>query len=115
MGAGDDSDLNDALQVERDENDQRKSPTKSEMVALAEVIAEKLHGRHLANLKQNREGNISHSEDQGRSTDIAAAKAGLGSGKTLQAAQAVIANDATRNAMGMPKSGQTPPMCKNAQ
>ena len=79
----------DALQVERDENDQRKSPTKSEMVALAEAIAEKLQGR---NHRPDKSGNISGLTDQGETRDIAAAKAGLGSGKTLQAAQAVIAN-----------------------
>lgn len=66
--------------VERDENDQRKDPTISEKVALAEAIAETLAGRQLANLKQNREGNISHSDETGRTKDIAAAKAGLGSG-----------------------------------
>ena len=78
----------DALQVERDENDQRKSPTKSEMVALAEAIAEKLAGRVG---RPGNSGNISLI-DSGQTRDIAAAKAGLGSGKTLQAAQAVIAN-----------------------
>lgn len=82
----------DALQVERDENDQRKSPTKSEMVALAEAIAEKLQGRQGAGHHADKHGNISTFTDQGATRDIAAAKAGLGSGKTLQAAQAVIAN-----------------------
>ena len=81
----------DALKVERDENDQRKEPTISEKVALAGAIAETLQGRHLTNLVQNRGGNISTSEETGKTRDIAAAKAGLGSGKTLEAAQAVIA------------------------
>lgn len=86
-------DLNDieALKVERDENDQRKEPTISEKVALAVAISETLEGRQLSNLVQNRVGNISHSEEKGRTTDIAAAKVGLGSGKTLEAAQVVIA------------------------
>lgn len=57
---------------------------------MAEAIAERLQGRQLANLKQNREGNISHSDESGRTKDIAAAKAGLGSGKTLEAAQKVV-------------------------
>ena len=74
-------------------NDQRKEPTVSERVALAEAIAERLQGRQLANLKQNREGNISHSDESGRTNDIAAAKAGLGSGKTLEAAKRVIERD----------------------
>lgn len=77
---------------ERDENDQRKSPTKSEMVALAEAIAERLAARHGGDRKSDQSGNISTLNDQGKTRDIAAAKAGLGSGKTLQAAQAVIAN-----------------------
>lgn len=76
----------DALKVEHDENEQRKEPTVSEKVALAEAIAERLQGRQLANLKQNREGNISHSDDTGRTKDIAATKVGLGCGKTLEAA-----------------------------
>ena len=60
------------------------------MVALAEAIAEKL-GNRKPGPKVNA-GNISHISDEGRTADIAAEKAGLGSGKTLQAAQAVIAN-----------------------
>ena len=52
----------------------------------AEAVAERLQGRQLANLKQNREGNISHSDESGRTKDLAAAKAGFGSGKTLEAA-----------------------------
>lgn len=76
----------DALKVEHDENEQCKEPTVSERVALAEAIAERLQGRRLANLVQNRSGNISCSEEQGKTRDLAAAKAGLGSGKTLEAA-----------------------------
>ena len=55
-------------------------------VAIAEAVAERLQGRQLANLKQNREGNISHSDESGRTKDLDAAKAGRGSGKTLEAA-----------------------------
>jgi len=58
-------------------------------VELAEAIAERLQGRvGNPDLKSN-SGNISPIE-QGRTKDIAAAKAGLGSGKTLEAAQKVI-------------------------
>lgn len=80
----------DALKVERDENDQRKEPTISEKVALAEAIAERLQGR---NKRPEKHGNISTLTDQGATRDIAAAKAGLGSGKTLEAAQKVIERD----------------------
>ena len=82
----------DALIAENDENEVRKAFTVSERVAIAAAVAERLKGRQLANLKQNRVGNISGSEAQGETRDLAAAKAGLGSGKTLEAAQAVVAN-----------------------
>lgn len=59
-------------------------PTISEKVALAEAIAERLPGPG----RPPNGGNISTiSEDAGKKRDIAAAKAGLGSGKTLEAAQ----------------------------
>ncbi len=76
----------DALKVERDENDQRKEPTISEKVALAEAIAEKLPNRQGGDRKSDQVGNISHLDESGRTKDLAAAKAGLGSGKTLEAA-----------------------------
>ena len=56
-------------------------PMAPRFVAIAEAVAERLQGRQLANLKQNREGNISHSDESGRTKGLAAAKAGLGSGK----------------------------------
>ena len=78
----------DALKVEQDENDQRKAPTVSERVALAEAIAERLQGRQG---RPEKGGNISTiNDDAGKTRDIAAAKSGLGSGKTLEAAQKVI-------------------------
>lgn len=80
----------DALKVERDENDQRKEPTISERVALAEAIAETLAGRHGGDRKSDQDGNISVLIERGETKDIAAAKAGLGSGKTLEAAQKVV-------------------------
>lgn len=46
-------------------------------------------GRQLANLKQKRSGNISGSDERGDSRNIAARATGLGSGKTLEAAQRV--------------------------
>ena len=84
----------DALKVERDENDQRKPPTNSERVALALAIEplerERAKQRQLAALAQNRSGNISGTEDPGDVRDIVAQKVGLGSGKTLEAAQKVV-------------------------
>ena len=60
----------------------------TERVAIAEAVAEKLATRHGVRRDTERGGNISTS-DQGKTRDLAAAKAGLGSGKTLEAAQAV--------------------------
>ena len=68
----------DALIAENDENEVRKAFTVSERVAIAAAVAERLKGQQLANLKQNRVGNISGSEAQGETRDLAAAKAGLG-------------------------------------
>ena len=77
------------LAVMRDENDQRKEPTISEKVALAEAIAERLGKRQGQRTDLGTSGNISPSDDAGRTKDIAASKAGLGSGKPLEAAQKV--------------------------
>ena len=71
-----------------DENDQRKTPTVSERVALAEAIAERLGQRKGQRTDLVTSGNITGS-DNGDIRDIAA-KSGLGSGKTLEAAQKVI-------------------------
>ena len=83
----------DTLKVELDENEQRKALTISERVAMAEAVAERLKGR-VGNpkLKAN-SGNIS-GIGQGETRDLAAAKAGLGSGKKLEAAQKVLAQGA---------------------
>ena len=51
----------------------------SERVAIAEAVAERLQGR---NKRPEKHGNISTLTDQGATRDLAAAKAGLGSGKT---------------------------------
>ena len=82
-----------ARAVERDENDQRKPPTNSERVALALAITE--HEKWLAEQRRLASqfggvGNISHTESAGRVSDIIAQKVGLGSGKTLEAAQKVV-------------------------
>ena len=55
----------------------------SERVAIAEAVAERLQGR---NKRPEKSGNISTLIDHGKTRDLAAAKAGLGSGKTLEAA-----------------------------
>lgn len=79
----------DALKVERDENDQRKEPTISERVALAEAIALVLGDRKGSNQHAAKGAEI-FPDARGETKDIAAAKAGLGSGKTLEAAQKVV-------------------------
>ncbi len=94
----------DALKVERDENDQRKEPTVTEKVALAGAIGERLQGRHGGDRRSDDQvRNVSHlkDDDKGRAVDIAAAKAGLGSGKTLEAAQSVIAKGASELVQAM--------------
>lgn len=80
----------DALIAEHDENEMRKAFTVSERVAIAEAVAERLKGRAGNPELRANSGNISLIET-GRTSDLAAAKAGLGSGKTLEAAQTVIA------------------------
>lgn len=78
----------DALQAEHDENEIRKQFTVTERLAIAQRIAERLQGRVG---RPGNGGNIStFSDDAGKTRDIAAAKAGLGSGKTLEAAQKVV-------------------------
>ena len=80
----------DALQAEHDENELRKSFTVTERLAIAQRIAERLQGRvGNPDLRANG-GNISTIEEAGKTRDLAAAKAGLGSGKTLEAAQKVV-------------------------
>ena len=63
-------------------------------MALAQAIEplerERAKQRQLAALAQNRSGNISGTEDQGDVRDLVAQKVGLGSGKTLEAAQKVV-------------------------
>lgn len=79
----------DALRVERDENGQRKEPTISEKVALAEAIEARLPKRDGIRHDTAPAKEI-FPELKGQNRDIAAAKAGLGSGKTLEAAQKVV-------------------------
>ena len=74
----------------RDENDQRKEPTVTEKVALAEAVAERLGARQGQRTNLATSGNISLSESAGQTRDIAAAKTGLGSGKTLEAFNATL-------------------------
>jgi hypothetical protein len=79
----------DALQAEHDENEIRKQFTVTERLAIAQRIAERLQGRVGNPELHANSGNISGIE-RGDTRDIAAAKAGLGSGKTLEAAQKVV-------------------------
>ena len=86
------TDTRTATVIERDENDQRKPPTNSERVALALAITahEKENAKHRQGQRTDLEppGNISGMSGEVR--DILAQKVGLGSGKTLEAAQKVI-------------------------
>jgi ParB-like chromosome segregation protein Spo0J len=87
----------DALKVERDENDQRKEPTISEKVALAEAILG--HEKKLAEQRKKASqfgggGEFSTTDETGKVRDIIAAKVGLGSSYTLTAAQKVVADGA---------------------
>ena len=70
----------------------RKAFTISEQVAIAEAVALRMAGRQGERTDLATSGNISLS-DKGRTSDIAAAKAGLGSGKTLEAAQERLHGD----------------------
>jgi len=64
------------------------------LLAIAQRIAERLQGRvGNPDLRANG-GNISTIEEAGKTRDLAAAKAGLGSGKTLEAAQKVVEHGA---------------------
>lgn len=58
-------------------------------MAIADAIAERLAGRVG---RPNNGGNISTISDEGKTRDLAAAKAGLGSGKTYEAAKKVVEN-----------------------
>ena len=67
-----------------------KAFTVSERVAIAEAVAERLGKRQGGDRKTDQSGNISTLIDHGKTRDLAAAKAGLGSGKTLEAAMKVM-------------------------
>ena len=56
------------------------------LLAIAQRIAERMGARHGGDRKTDQGGNISTLSDHGKTRDLAAAKAGLGSGKTLEAA-----------------------------
>ena len=72
----------------------RKSFTVSERVAIAIAVAGKLDGRAGNPAFRANCGNISTIAEEGKSRDLAAAKAGLGSGKTYEAAKKVVENGA---------------------
>ena len=80
----------DSLMAERDENQIRKDFTPTEAVAIAMAIQGRMAQRHGGDRKTDQGGNISTLNEPGKSRDIAARAAGLGSGKTLEAAQRVI-------------------------
>lgn len=85
--------LDGALQAEHDENEIRKQFTVTERLAIAQRIAERLGVRQGQRTDLGTSGKISPGEP-GRTRDIAASKAGLGSGKTFEAAQKVVEHGA---------------------
>ena len=80
--------------AEHDENELRESFKTSERVAIADALAERWAGRK-PGPKVNA-GNISGNSEVGETRDLAAAKAGLGSGKTYEAAKRVVENGTTK-------------------
>lgn len=80
----------DSLMAERDENQIRKDFTPTESVAIAMAIQGRMVGRNHRPASADKSGNISGLTERGDSRDIAARAAGLGCGKTLEAAQRVI-------------------------
>ena len=71
----------------------------TERVAIAEAMTARLQGRHGGNHKPDQGGNNS-TLDNGKTRDLAAAKAGLSSGKTLEAGVSPIWGMLGRNSRG---------------
>lgn len=92
-----------------DENELRKSFTVTERLAIAQRIAERLGMRQGQRTDLPTSGNISLSE-AGQTRDLAAAKAGLGSGKTLEAAQKVVEHG-TPELVAMPQTWVMAQIC----
>lgn len=69
------------------ENEMRKDFTVSERVAIADAVARTLEGR---NHRPAKCGNFSTVTDERKTRDLAAEKAGLGSGKINEAAKRVV-------------------------
>ena len=95
----------DALIAEHDENEMRKSFTISERVAIAMAVAAKMPPRAGNPAFRANSGNISLILDQGQTRDLAAAKAGLGSGKTYEAAKKVVITGAPELVKAMDEGG----------
>ncbi len=98
-----------ALIAEHDKNVMRKAFTICERVAIAIAIAEELAGRHGKN-QHSGGGSISTSSAEGKTRDIAAAKAGLGSGKTYEAAKRVVENGVMPPGSSLPVRSPGRPM-----
>ena len=86
----------DSLMAERDENQIRKDFTPTESVAIAMAIQGRMVGRNHRPASADKSGNISGLTERGDSRDIAARAAGLGCGKTLEAAQRVVEHGLSR-------------------
>lgn len=79
----------DSLQAEHDENELRKQFTVTERLAIAQRIAERMGVRQ--GQRNDLDANAAKSE-KGKTADIAARQAGLGSAETLARAKKVVAN-----------------------
>jgi hypothetical protein len=80
-----------AWTAEHDENKIRKHLTVTERSAIAQRMVEQLQGRVRNPSLRSNGRNIPAIAETGKTRDIAATRAGLGSGKTLEAAQRVVA------------------------
>jgi ParB family chromosome partitioning protein len=92
----------DALLAEHDENELRKPFKPSERIAIAEALMARLRGR---NHRPNNSGQAPVLLDAGQSRDLAAKKAGFGSGRTLERARQVLKKGTSEIVEAMHKAG----------
>lgn len=71
---------------------------------IANALIARWPSRHGGDRKSDQGGNISTLNDEGKTRDLAAAKVGLGSGKTYEAAKRVVENGIPKLVEAMGKS-----------